>query len=315
MSYDEPHRSASFALRAILRHLAENGITYSSISSQTDQEHDWNSNAIKQLVHRSSLIRKSHKIKNLTEVAVNIAEGLSEADCSYFNREKLIESAQFFVSNKSQDSHLDLSQCSRVIGQRFQSIRRASANFEFPARQAFVRFDWEGKRLITVLVSAQRGDDGYVFTMKITGRSGNRRVVVGDIQSTIRNTYFSGLAYEVNSDIAHRDFLEFNAFDLDVVRKGIAAPNEIGLECLTISNQFLHLRSLPVSFHGLDGLGNPTSGIGALIRPSLFEYYEISEDTFSAVECSNQNQKLHRLMIEFKAITASPSKSNTTITR
>lgn len=298
---DDARQRASQTLRSMLIYLAEHGLTYRSIAERTNPAHGWNANSIKQLAHRHSATRPTEKTSDLVRV---VRDALTSSEFYRADESTVgsIKNLDYFESGHIDNSEIESSKVSKIIGNRFQKIRKRSASFTFPPSQAFIRFDWEKKRLITVMVNSIHGENGYLFSMKITGRIGNRRVIIGDILYTVKNTYYSGLGYEVNSDIDDNDFLEFNAFDIDEISY-LCAPNEIGLECFTVQNDFLYRKELSVSFHGLDGRGNPISGIGALIRPSLFKKYGISKNSFSSVECSNHRPELNQLMKSFGATT------------
>lgn len=280
----------SDALRQVLKRLNEAGISYSRIARLTDAEFEWKSNAIRQLLRRDGVIRATPRIAALVK-AVSGPEFRSMLTGK--DVEDALQALSFFMSDVSLEA--TTKETSGKIGARFQKIRKASAGFDYPERQAFIRFDWAGKRLITVLVDSKYGSDGYIFSMKITGRTNNRRIVIGDILSTVKNTYYSGLAYQVNEKINASEFFDLNAFDFSEIERH-TGKNEIGLECFTIDNSHLHLKEIPVPFHGLDGRGSPISGIGILIRQSVFSKYRISEASFSSVECGKDNEGLLGLM-------------------
>jgi hypothetical protein len=291
---------ASRALRMLLKELAQAGTSYAEIAQATDPAHGWSANAIKQLVYRDGAIRRTPRVAALALALKKVSERRMPLSGIESENIALIE---FFAGGAPDPTEFDLLNTSKMLGQRFQSIRRASASFDYPRRQAFVRFDWSGERIITVLVDADKSREGYVFSMKITGRTGMRRIVVGDILSTFRNTYFSGLAYQLNEEISQDEFVSLNALNLQAVHR-LVAPNELGLECFSIDNSLLHLKEIPVNFQGLDGRGGPISGVGAVIRESLFPKYNICTETFSAVECGHNNGALFRLLESFGARTS-----------
>lgn len=299
---------ASKTLRRTIRLLSECGITYSQIADEIDSQWGWNSNAIKQLVVRKeSRVRKSSKNTALVRVVERLAiEVLLPLESDKFDDSDLerIRSLANGVENY-QESDVDLA--TKRIGQRFQTIRKRSALYQYPDRAAFVRWDWKQTRLITVLIDTRKGTNGHVFTMKISGQVG-RRIVVGDILETSRNTYYSGLVYEVSEEINYDRFYDLDAFDAKAVER-ITGPNEIGLECFCISNQYLNQRVAPAPFHGLDGRGKPISGMGVFVKAPAFAELGIEEDDFSSVECTIRRKPLTDIMNNFAAITIGPTTS------
>lgn len=293
MSSGDAHVDASMALRSLLRSCSSMGISYSDILTSSGLEGQWTNASLKQLVYRDGAIRKSEKVSALALAVSNlIKRKLDEVGAQ--NRFKLeIQDIEYFIEDTA--SAVNVSMASKYIGNRFQSIRRASAGFGYPSKQAFVRYDWTEERFIIVLVTVLRGDNGSVFSMKITGRDGVRRVVLGDILSTVRNTYYSGLAYQVNDDIGQEEFIRLDVFNIDTLFE-VVDSNEIGKECIGLNNESIHKRESSVTFHGLDGRGAPICGVGALIRESAFKKYNIPEDTFSSVSCTSCIPELQDLM-------------------
>lgn len=302
----EADLAASNALRKLLRLLSDHGITYGAVSSSIDPQWEWNGNAIKQLVvRRDSKVRRSSKNSALIRAIEHLLTTNSDAIPPTPMISETVEQMKTLLNAESQPETSDVDKATKSLGQRFQSIRKASTMFEYPNRAAFVRWDWERRRLITVLIDTRKGSNGHVFVMKISGQK-SRRIVIGDVLVTLRNTYFSGLAYEVSQEMDYQSFVDLDAFNRSVFRE-VTGPNEIGLECLTISNEYLHLRTAPVTFHGLDSKGNPISGLGAFIKATNFAKLGIGEEDFSSVECSKRNEPLTDLMRKFAAITVGPT--------
>jgi hypothetical protein len=298
---------ASDALRDLIRILSQNGVTYSDLVRKIDAQWGWNGNALKQMVARASIVRKSSKNSSLIyAVEASLKDCMGHSD-SWNSIARKIDQMNILLGSEFTPNLSDVDSVTKMLGNRFQSIRRASTLYEYPERAAFVRWDWERRRLISVLIDTRKGRDGHVFIMKITGQN-SRRIVIGDVLVTLQNTYYSGLAYEVSVEMNQKEFVGLNAFDLDAVRD-VTGPSEIGLECFTISNEYVNRRTAPVTFHGLDGRGNPISGLGAFIKAPAFDSLKISEEDFSSVECSIKNQALTKLMSDYAAITLGPTSS------
>lgn len=313
MPQDDPtsdkELNASIALRELLHDLSRARVSYRKLAESIHPRWAWTDEAIKKLANRKTTLRKSPKNDALIEAIAAIVSSKVEAKQISAKAHEKLERALELRHSVQPLVQKELDGITKEIGQRFQSIRKASALFEYPQRSAFVRWDWERRRLVTVLIETKKGSMGHVFVMRISGNN-TKRVVLGDILVTLRNTYFSGLAYEVSNEISQSEFIGRDAFDLAKMKE-ILGPNEIGLECFTVSNQNLHQRVAPVCFHGLDGRGNPISGIGLHIKEMEFSNFGIDPMHFSAVECSKHNQELTNFMLKVGAITIGPSTVST----
>ena len=295
------------AVRHLIKRLSANGVSYRRLAESVDPQWGWTEAAIKQLVTRGGTLRPNSKNAALVRTVRKLSRQLVAETPQHQIEEllDLIDVAGSFGGVEMKSTREDINSMTRFIGRRFQKIRRTSAEFEWPARSAFVRWDWQRRRLVTILVDTRVGDDGVVFAMKISGNE-SRRIVVGDVLTTARNTYFSGLAYEISAELDDEAFSRINAFDIDELREN-TGPNEIGLECFTVSNNYLHQRTTTVTFQGLDGRGNPISGLGELIKAPAFTAFNIGENGWSVAECSKSNAQLTAKLREAGDITVGPT--------
>lgn len=300
---------ASNSLREVIRSLSKQGITYARLADRTDPDFGWSANAIKQLIQRKDAnIRRSRKNNALIDAVEQVAKS------DYVNLDPELEQSIVRAKGIYLDDVVAKSEASKVKLQSFekgnaamrgfQKAKLASAFYEPPKRAAFVRWDAAMEKIITVLIDTRKGSDGHRFTMKLSdGRGG--RIVVGDILYTVRNTYYSGLAHEVAAELDYPSFYKLNAFDPTSVDR-VTGPNEIGMECFTIANEFLHRRVAPVTFQGLDSRGGPISGLGILVKSTAFDSLGIEGDYLSRKGSHEESAQLIEAMSKFGAVSVSP---------
>lgn len=292
----------AIALKELLIYASSNGVTYDSLRAQLDPSHNWSGNSLRQFVHRKGSPRVTAKIRALADVMTT----LFETEPGLAAPPEKVKRALTKVAAIAQDTapfygHTELS--SRV-GQIFRKIRRKSAGYELPERFAFVRYGRDGKYIITVLVDTCKTDSGYVFSMKIMGTM--KRIVIGDVSFTTMNHYFQGAAYTVRRNLGEQAFSDLDVFDLNRLEDVISA-NEDGIESFAVSNADMAFPLSAATFLGLDGRGNPVSGVAALISEDLFVPYGIDpEMVISKVECARRNPKLTQALEFVKARTHTP---------
>lgn len=268
-------------VRKTIRQLSEEGITYSELASHTPPELDWTANAIKMLLRRGGQIRHNAKSEALIE-AINRVLAIKVRGTTQSASD---EGSKF-------EAGMNLLKTSKHIGNRFKSISEVSTNFTYATKLCFIRLDAGNQGVVPVLIETRHTATGCIFSMKLTGISGNRRIVVGDILVTLQNTYFSGLAYEVNAKID--DFVSFDAFNIDNVLQ-VTSGNEVGIESISVRNSDMQLAVKPANFQGLSGAGLPMTGTGAIIEESQFEFYGVDSEAFKHQQKSVVNPELLKL--------------------
>lgn len=296
----------STALRTLIREASDFGIKYAQIAHQSPAWSKWTEAAIKKLVTRSGNIRPSRRVTALRDTVISLLAKLdlpqNEMDELHILANRVDELSVKF----SQPSENEIDHFSDFIGQCFHDNRRKHATHSVPSRFAFVRYDYENKRLIKIIVDVRKGSTGQVFSMKLTGRQRNRRIIVGDVLGFLGLTTFSGLAFNVTRSLTDDEFHELDIFDFKQFETCID-KSPLGNEKFDIPSVYVHSSIVASNFIGLDGGGNPISGLGLKIEESLMGQLGIDEDAFSSVECAQDNKKLLRIMELVKAKTIPPN--------
>lgn len=274
-------------LRSVVKRLSRFGVTYQKISGTVVGSDGWSDNALKQFVHRETRPRVTPRVRALAHSVLEIIDSNSDFSSLLTDGErKRLESL-----NDLSKRNYSLDALRSEIGNRFSELKRTGPAAKLPRQLAFVRFGRDEAKMIVILVNILKAPSGYFFTMKITGSEARRRVVVGDVTFTLNNTYFSGIAYSVNEFLNDSEFHGLDAFDLHGLSL-ITSENEVGIESFVVSNMDLSYSIVPASFYGLDGLGRPISGNGALIAKDRYEALGILDYVSSSVNCSKQNEDL-----------------------
>lgn len=297
-------------LKLLCKDLSSRGITYRALAMAV-QANGWSENSLKQFVNRDGSSRKNVKTRALAKAAIKEAERIIDSGKSddQFIRKVEAVSHQFQIednkSNFEREKPHSLSS--------FSIVKNKSKLIFLPEKFAFARFgrtnqDTESgqpKQVITTLVNTRSEESGYIFSMKIQGAGGRRRIVVGNVLSTHMNLYFSGIAYKVISPISEDDFYQIDPFNNEDV-ESVVSKNELGIEMFCISNSAVSDPISPACYVGLDGYGNPISGIGVVIIRDFFEKHGILEHVFSTVNCA-ENTSLTKVLEMFNGVTCIPS--------
>lgn len=293
------------ALKRVISTLSSLRITYNEIANQTYGDFAWTGNAIKQFIHRhSEFSRINDRHVHLAHVVVTICDRHYEAigdrlpssDLKSIN--SLLDATDPKVTTKAED-------LSKDVGERIRNLRRASSTLVLPAQFAFVRYgrkptnEPDHRFMIVLLVQCKQSSDGYTFSMKIQGKS--QRVVIGGVTRTNNAIYFNGIAYRYIGDTS--EFAALDCMNLNKLNQNISL-NEVGMENFSVAVHHLSAPIAPTCFLGLDGLGYPISGIGAMIDPSVFSEFKIDTSDLSYLKCVEENSEMQK-MLDSEAIGAS----------
>lgn len=283
-------------LRKALKELSLSGVSYSDVCAQTSASSGWTSESIRKFASRSNRVRITPKVRDLAATVTKILDKESQEEFSLSGPEKTeIRTLNPFVNQK-----FDNSEFSIEIGSRFRRLRENALSAVLPDKFAYVRYGRDKNVLITLLVQIKRSAKGYNFSMKISGSA--QRIVIGDVSVTLSNTYFTGMAYALNHQLEKKEFATFDAFDLNEMDE-LVSRNEIGIESFCFASRDISNSTIPAFFFGLDGSGNPISGLGLIIDKSEFDFFGIEEDVLSKATCAASSPVLNKAMSKINAET------------
>ncbi len=299
-------QAAAHALRQLVKALSDSKFSYQKIIYAVGEKSGWTLSALKQFArgHTPKRLSQKHSIlANVVQYEILMQRGFLAKQPENAEHLRVIQEN---LINGDHTARLQAEQLTREIGNTFQRLRKSGRNTTWPQPLALVRYDWTHENLIIMLVKIRSSAAGISFTMQIEGRHENRRVIVGDILTAAGNTSFSGLAYNVMSQMDSDEFFRLDMFDKDV-RTKVINPMEIGLECFTLSQAEVTAPFAPVTFQGLDSRGHSVSGVGMIVSPDRFNAFNINPDGRTAVIHANQNSALTELMEKFGAQTIAPA--------
>lgn len=293
-------------VKDILSELQEAGVTYSDLVSEMPDGSGWNAGSLRQFAHRSGKPRVNEKTIALVKAASRLSQRVGVAGLYKHADQSLIRRASAMAENSPGAA---LSASKDQISKTLKSFSASSTAIDLPEFMCFARYgraDQKPRKIILIVLSIKATSSGYIFSMKITGPSGNRRLVIGDVSLTTSNLYFSGIAYSIRGIVDDAAFSAIDGLSFTTVREK-CFNNEVGIEFLGVSNNYLSHGTAPCHFTGLDGLSFPVSGIGCLISEDLFEHYGIIREVPSSVQCEAHNQELDKLLASVGCVTATSS--------
>ena len=297
-----PHQGA--VLRAAIKSLSADGITYEKICAPIDSRHNWNENALKTFVSRKTTVRLNSKTRALLN---RVAELGQQPDMPFRPANEDLRILQHELMETEEASHA--TSVVADVDQRFQGARQASVFLEMSETLALVREGRSQGQVIIIKVNTKKSSAGYSFTMKIQGDHKRRRIILGNVLQTQMNVYFMGAAYKVRDGFDDQGFYDLDAFS-PKERDEAILPNIVGIETFCVSRTQVSDQVSSAFFTGLDGLGNPISGNGVLITGGLFNDYGIKNEVFSSVACTTLSPKLQEIMEIFKCGTRHPDISD-----
>lgn len=284
------------SLKRLIKRAAIDGFTYAEIAKQSDTRAYWNQNSIKQFVNRTAASRKNEKTIALAKVIYKHFD--SNRDLYGDNSSIISDIIKLKENILDRDYRILFSSIDRA----FDSINNSASIVKLPDHFIFCRYSTNMDYVVLIRVDLYKSTHGIAFTMKISGRNNQRRIVIGNVSNTISNTYLTGVAYNVASRVNDKNLLEFDFSDPEN-NNILFSSNPIGQELIAIPNTSLFKTEFPVCFCGLDGRGTPINGVGAMINENALSYYDISLNNISIVKCLDHSKPIDIYMRKISANT------------
>lgn len=290
---------AAFALRRLLKDVVKAGIGYDEILEKIDKIHGWKEASLRKFIIRTTEPRITSKVRGLAAATIELIE-LDQRLLELIKDNSLgaIKELAADLPEKYQTDSPG-SNVQKIYGH----LHEKSFAAYLPKKLAFARYARDRSMIVVVLVTIEKRQSGYQFTLKISGKG--RRIVLGHVLHTQTSLYFTGIAFPITKIITDQEFYEMDGFNIDEIHR-LGGHNELGLESFAIQNSDLPYALIPSCYYGLDGSGKPISGIGLIISEKEFDNLGIRSHVFSAVNCANKFLPLKNALDLANAVTALP---------